>query len=129
MEEKTDIFEFLKHKLRARLSLQQRITLRRHLAPPLSHFYRGNLRRLAQIYGSDKWGNHWYCQQYERQVAYLRKKRITLLEIGVGGYDDPNSGGCSLRMWRTYFRHGQIYGIDIADKSPHNARRIHTFQG
>ena len=129
MEQRADIFERVKHKLRATLSLEQRVALRQHFAQPLSHFYRGNLRRLAQIYGSDKWGSHWYCQQYEKHFAHLRKKHITLLEIGIGGYEDPKSGGRSLRMWRTYFPHGQIYGIDIADKSPHNGRRIHTFQG
>jgi hypothetical protein len=26
-----------------------------------------------------------------------------MLEIGVGGYDSPISGGESLRMWKTYF--------------------------
>ena len=92
-------------------------------------FYRGNLRRCARIYGSDKWGFHWYCQHYERHFAHLRRKNIILLEVGIGGYEDPKSGGSSLRMWRRYFPHGQIYGIDIADKSAHNERRIHTFQG
>ena len=125
----TDTFEAIKRKLRQKFSQEQRHQLRRYLAEPLSYIYRRNLRRLAQIYGSDKWGNHWYCQHYERHFSEMRNKPLTLLEIGIGGYDDPRSGGRSLRMWRRYFRRGRIYGIDLADKSPHNARRIRTFRG
>ncbi len=129
MQAKQDFFEQSKQRLRAKLSLEQRAALRRRWAEPLALFYRSNLRRLAQIYGSDKWGEHWYCQHYEHHFAPLRKKKIVLLEIGIGGYADPHAGGRSLRMWRSYFRRGQIYGIDIADKSPHNEKRILTFQG
>jgi len=57
------------------------------------------------------------------------KRNIVLLEIGIGGYQDPKSGGRSLRMWKKYFPHGQINGIDIMDKRPHNARRIRTSKG
>lgn len=32
-------------------------------------------------------------------------------------------------MWRAYFPHGRIFGIDIHDKSAHNQRRIKTFLG
>ena len=129
MDERDDIFESLRRKLRAKFSVERRHSLRRRFAEPLAIFYPGNLSRLAQIYGSDKWAEHWYCKHYERHFAHLRKKKIVLLEIGIGGYKDPKSGGRSLRMWRKYFPHGRIYGIDIADKSPHNERRIHTFQG
>lgn len=45
------------------------------------------------------------------------------------GYSDPNLGGGSLRMRRTYFPKGQSYGIDIFDKSAHNEKRTKTFQG
>lgn len=129
MDDRKDIFESLKRKLRATLSSERRAALRQRFAEPLAMLYGGNLRRLAQIYGSDKWDDHWYCQHYEHHFAPLRKKRITLLEIGIGGYADPKSGGRSLRMWRKYFPHGMVYGIDIVDKSPHNECRIHTFQG
>lgn len=129
MKKSDDIFETLKQKLRANLSPEKRTAIRQRLAEPIALFYSKNLRRLAQIYGSDKWGEHKYCLHYERHFSPWRKKKLTLLEIGIGGYSDPKSGGRSLRMWRRYFPHGRIYGIDIADKSPHNERRIHTFQG
>jgi hypothetical protein len=129
MSNRTDAFQFIRAKLQARLSLQQRTALRRLLAEPLGFLSRRNLRRLAQIYGSDKWSDHWYCQHYERHFAPFRTRKITVLEIGIGGYKDPAAGGRSLRMWRRYFPRARIYGIDIHDKRPHNERRIHTFQG
>lgn len=88
-----------------------------------------DLKMLCAVYGSDKWGSHWYAQHYETFFAPLRKKKLNILEIGVGGYEDPESGGGSLRMWRTYFPKSQIYGIDIYDKSPHDEGRIKTFKG
>jgi len=88
-----------------------------------------NLRLLATMYGSDKWGQHWYIQHYQRHFSSLRKRSIVLLEIGIGGYNDPRSGGASLRMWKNYFPEGRIYGIDIYDKSLHNDDRIRTFVG
>lgn len=88
-----------------------------------------NLKALASIYNSDKWGVHWYAQHYEKHFRHLRYKKLNILEIGVGGYDNPKDGGCSLRMWRTYFPYSRIFGIDIYDKSPHDERRIKTFQG
>jgi len=58
-----------------------------------------DLTFLAEIYGTDKWGEHWYTPHYEFHFHKFRKKKINLLEIGVGGYDKPYSGGSSLRMW------------------------------
>jgi hypothetical protein len=129
MNQNSGLFEKVWEAMRTRLSPEQRMRLKKHLAGPLSLPYRRDLRRLAKLYGSDKWGAHWYSQHYARHFAHLRKRPITLLEIGIGGYNDPNLGGNSLRMWRSYFPRGKIFGIDIADKSPHNERRIHTFQG
>ena len=124
MISRSDTFESIRQKCRARLSLEQRARLRRHLEDPLGFLFRRNLRRLAQIYGSDKWAVHWYCQHYERHFAGLRTKKLTLLEIGIGGYKDPHAGGRSLRMWRRYFPYAAIFGIDIYDKKPHDESRI-----
>ena len=41
---------------------------------------------------------------------------VKVLEIGIGGYDAPDAGGESLRMWKHYFRRGLIYGMDIYPK-------------
>jgi len=93
------------------------------------YFFSRNLRLLATMYGSDKWGQHWYAQHYERHFSFLRKKPIVLLEIGIGGYNNPRAGGASLRMWKNYFPKGRIHGVDIYDKSPLNDDRIRTFVG
>lgn len=47
-----------------------------------------------------------YLHHYERHFEVLRHLPVRLLEIGV-------HGGWSLRLWRDYFKMGQIYGIDI----------------
>src|ERR1035437_5417823 len=86
-----------------------------------------NLKMLATIYMTDKWNHHWYAQHYEEILKQDRHKKINILEIGVGGYDNPRMGGNSLRMWSTFFPKGHVYGVDIYDKSPHDRRRIRTF--
>ena len=92
-------------------------------------FFGRNLKALALLCGTDKWGGHQYAQHYANMFSPLRKKRLNILEIGIGGYDDPMLGGGSLRMWRTYFPKSRIYGIDIHDKSMHDERRIKTLKG
>ena len=91
--------------------------------------FTSNLKVLAILYNTDKWGSHWYAQHYQFLFSKYRHKKINILEIGIGGYDDPEDGGGSLRMWKAYFPKAQIYGIDIYDKSPHNENRIQTFKG
>ena len=88
-----------------------------------------NLMKLALIYGTDKWGVHWYARHYQQHLRSMKYRRIRLLEIGVGGYDKPCKGGHSLRMWKRYFPFGRIYSIDIYDKSILQERRIRIFQG
>nr|Q9AJU2.1 RecName: Full=8-demethyl-8-alpha-L-rhamnosyl tetracenomycin-C 2'-O-methyltransferase; AltName: Full=O-methyltransferase I [Streptomyces olivaceus]CAD57139.1 O-methyltransferase I [Streptomyces olivaceus]CAP12606.1 rhamnose C2'-methyltransferase [Streptomyces olivaceus] len=84
------------------------------------------LAGLALRHGSDKWGIHTYTAAYEQHFAPFRDRAVTVVEIGVGGYDDPAAGGGSLRMWKRYFRRGLVYGVDIADKSRHREPRVHT---
>jgi hypothetical protein len=96
---------------------------------PVSVLFGRNLRVLATLYGSDKWNTHWYAQHYEAHFRSIRKKRLTVLEIGIGGYDEPKLGGGSLRMWRTWFPNAHIHGIDIHDKSLHGERRITIHRG
>jgi hypothetical protein len=96
---------------------------------PCSFLFGGNLKMLATIYMTDKWNYHWYAQHYEDILKKDRRKRLNLLEIGIGGYDDPRMGGNSLRMWRDFLPNGRVFGVDLFDKSPHDARRIKTFRG
>lgn len=88
-----------------------------------------NLSKLARVYNTDKFRGHYYAPHYQTHFSPFREKKINLLEIGVGGYSSPRKGGNSLRMWKKYFKHGQIYAIDIHDKSFLEEKRIKIFQG
>lgn len=91
---------------------------------------RSSLTELAQRHGTDKWGRHHrYTPHYDRHFAHLRDRAVRLLEIGVGGYRHDEHGGASLRMWKSYFPAGRIYGIDIEDKSIFEEERIRIFRG
>lgn len=63
---------------------------------------RQSLSVLALKYGTDKWA-HGYLGYYESHFRSIRNRRLNILEIGVGGYDNPKEGGASLRMWKEYF--------------------------
>ncbi len=91
--------------------------------------WRNNLDKLAAIYNTDKTGTHFYTQHYQTHFKKFKNKKINLLEIGVGGYDNPHAGGGSLKMWKRYFSYGKIYSIDIYDKSPLQEPRIKIFRG
>lgn len=76
-------------------------------------------------------GHHTYDKAYEFHFAPFRGKEINVLEIGAGGYDNPNEGGASLRLWKEYFtsKYTDIYSIDIFEKSNIEEDRITIFQG
>lgn len=95
----------------------------------LRSFYGKDLRKLASIFGVDKEGSHYYAQHYQDHFSKLRKKKMNILEIGIGGYDNPEAGGRSLRMWKTYFPHANIFGLDIFDKKAFDEPHIKTFCG
>lgn len=94
----------------------------------MSFLYRNDLKKLLPLYGS-KWNPHLFGQHYQEHFAPLKNKKLNILEIGVGGYEDPDSGGDSLRMWKQYFPNSMIYGMDIVDKSALEEDRIKIFQG
>jgi Methyltransferase domain len=94
----------------------------------LGWWWRNDLNRLALLFGSDKWGSHWYTQHYQRYFQPLKGKNLNLLEIGVGGHEKSNKGGESLRMWKAYFRNSRIVGIDLYDKTLFCERRIEIRQ-
>jgi hypothetical protein len=82
------------------------------------------LDELGLWYGADKSSaGHSFAWIYERYVAEWRKRRVTLLEIGVWR-------GASLRMWRDYFPRGRIFGIDVdPGAAAHAGDRIEVFIG
>ncbi len=85
------------------------------------------LPRLARIAGTKDFGGYGPTVLYDRFFRPLRWRRINLLEIGVGGYDDQ-SGGKSLRLWRAFFPRAQIAAIDIYDKTGLSAGRVQVYQ-
>lgn len=88
-----------------------------------------SLTDLAIHFGTDKWGTHRYTKHYERHLRHLRRRKFTLLEIGIGGYARAGQGGASLRMWKHYFAKAHILGLDIEDKSFVNEERIRAYRG
>lgn len=66
-----------------------------------------SLDALGQLFGTDKSSKgHSYLQYYEMFFDPLRFRPINLLEIGI-------DKGDSVRMWKSYFPHSEIHGIDI----------------
>jgi len=71
-----------------------------------------SLQKIGFLHGTDK-GNEDHSFRgvsnldvYARHFEPLRNKEISLLEIGV-------LSGASLRMWKEYFPHARIFGLDI----------------
>ncbi len=119
----------IKKFLKKRLSISGRRRLQNLLKDINAFFFGRDLNRLGRIYGTDKAGEHLYTPHYMTHLKNFKYKRIKILEIGVGGYKDPHSGGNSLKMWKKYFPFGKIYGLDIYDKSALQENRIEIFQG
>lgn len=107
-----------------------------------------SLKELAVKHGADKYGQtkpllpgapkevrsqlavgHQYAPHYDLHFSPFRHRPVTVLEIGVGGYADLNSGGESLRMWKEYFPNAQIVSLDYYDKSALEEDRIRIYQG
>jgi demethylmacrocin O-methyltransferase len=102
---------------------------KRRLWSPVTALHSENLTELARIFGTDKYWKHTYMPHYQRHFELLRTRPLALLEIGVGGYEDPREGGDSLRMWKRYFPNARIFGIDVYDKQHQDEARIKTFRG
>jgi hypothetical protein len=119
---KRDIPGEIKSWLQKRLSVYRRLV--RTARAVLGWWWRNDLNRLAVLFRTDKWECHWYTLHYQRYFKHLKARRLNLIEIGVGGYEDPNQGGESLRMWKAYFRKSQIVGIDLYDKTQLSEHRI-----
>ena len=111
---------------RARATLGEARTIRIQRAAAM--MCRRSITALAFVYWSDKAGAHRYTAHYQMHLRRLRRRPVRLLEIGIGGYESPTRGGASLRMWRDYFRRGEIHGVDIYEKRI-DEPRIHTHRG
>lgn len=67
------------------------------------------LQEIGVRTGTDKALHHRYCDFYEEHLPG-RDFKGRLLEIGV-------FEGASLAMWREYYQHAEIVGIDIVDRT------------
>ena len=89
--------------------------------------FKYDLKNIAETIGGDKMFGHNYVPLYEKHFQKIRKKELRVLEIGIGGYKDPNSGGESLLMWSHYFKNSKIIGADIFEKNldlPNNVQVV-----
>jgi capsular polysaccharide biosynthesis protein len=101
-----------------------------HTAPlPEPAVAPGSLVEMALRHQTDKQGAHNYAARYETHFGPMRNKSLRVLEIGIGGYDDPRAGGQSLRMWKEFFPKALIVGIDYYAKTFLMEDRIVTCQG
>lgn len=123
------MYQRIRAYLKQHLTVEQRADLIKRIGNLFAPFVSGNLTKLARLYKTDKTDGHWYTQHYMNHLRKFKNKRINLLEIGVGGYENPKVGGSSLRMWKKYFPFGKIYAIDIYDKSALQEKRIKIYQG
>ena len=88
-----------------------------------------NLDTLALLWGTDKApGQHGYTRHYAHHLRARRRSVRCVLEVGIGDGADPQAGGNSLRMWRNYFPHATIYGIDVHEKWLDRETRITALQ-
>lgn len=88
------------------------------------------LDQIGKKYGTDKSSaHHSYLHVYESYLAPYRDKDISLIECGVGGYEYPDRGGESIRMWHEYFQYGRVIGIDIYPKESIMNARTEFWQG
>ena len=78
------------------------------------------------MYWSDKVYGHNFIPIYENYFKSLRKESLNILEIGIGGYEDPKSGGESLLMWAEYFKNSKITGADLFEKNLNLPKHVKT---
>lgn len=88
-----------------------------------------SLKTLMNRQGLDKFFTHHYDDEYVRHFEPFRDKALTILEIGVGGYGYPKSGGGSLKVWRDYFPNAKVHGLDSEPKTLRLGDRIEVWHG
>jgi demethylmacrocin O-methyltransferase len=97
--------------IRRHLTHEQAARIKRFGAPLFSR----DLTRLGRWYGTNKAGQKQaFTPIYQDHLGHRRHEPLRIFEIGIGGYErGPQSGGSSLRMWRSYFRRAEVVGLDL----------------
>jgi demethylmacrocin O-methyltransferase len=87
------------------------------------------LWRLFSMFGSDKHkpGWHSYGHTYGASFRRWKYRKVRLLEIGIGGYEDA-PGGRSLLAWQAFFPFGRIVACDIVPKQDLGGARRRIIQ-
>ena len=91
---------------------------------PQGYFYDGaELDAIGKKYRTDKCSmDHNYLGKYVFFLERFRSQPLRFLELGV-------FQGASLRMWREYFPHAEIFGVDIEERArQYEEARIHIIQ-
>jgi hypothetical protein len=88
-----------------------------------------DLSKVAALYTHNEWPRLRFAHRYQSHFAPLKWKKLKILAIGIGGYEDHTIGGEALKTWKTYFPNSMIYGIDIVDKRYLEEDRIKIFHG
>ena len=82
---------------------------------------------LNKRFQTDKCINN-YDDYYINIFRGIRRKKLKILEIGIGGHQEESFLGGSLLLWNSYCPRSQIYGIDLSKKVLFNKfKRIQTF--
>lgn len=70
-----------------------------------------------------------FLERYAKLFTPIRHDNLTILEIGVGGYKNPDKGGGSLRMWAEFFPNSTILGVDLHPKNLELPPNASFYQG
>ena len=88
-----------------------------------------SLTTFMNRHGTDKFFTHRYDEEYARHFEPLRDRSLKILEIGVGGYGSERRGGEMLKVWRDYFPHSRIVGLDSEPKTLRLGDRVNVYAG
>jgi hypothetical protein len=72
-----------------------------------------SLIKIARKSGANKKYLKQFVERYENLFEPIRFMELNILEIGIGGYSNPNKGGGSLKMWAEYFPNSTIVSNEI----------------
>ena len=74
-------------------------------------------KQLGTKYNTDKTMHHGYHFFYPRFLEPLRNETFTMLEIGLGTFEDnTGTAGCvgnSPKLWKEYFANAKVFVMDI----------------
>jgi len=76
-----------------------------------------SMKELRKIHKPVKQYSCTFLERYEELFTPIRLDNLIVLEIGVGGYKNPDKGGESLRLWSEFFPNSTIIGVDMHHKN------------